>query len=291
MRIPVHFSRGEETDIYPYCDEKVLAQKGLGLEMELEELPRQVWRAGVQCGEESYELVFTCTSPIYQKLFVEAGELRADYCLAVEDASGNVRWSQMLVNYPVAFEEACWLEDFSGDGVADLAFCTEMVVGTDYFGSSLKTFIWNGERGGYEHKELPESGWGFCPSWHREEAVIVQPSGPRRAPEYWEMYAFLDEQWRCVRRLEPEYEADEVGFYWPVGYREIIYQDGEVQEESDLQEKGDLQEEMGSIWLDDESTVELHTFGDEWTSVPMTIGGRTIKKEVMVDGCSPMGGL
>lgn len=36
----------------------------------------------------------------------------------------------------------------------------------------------------------------------------------------------------------------------------------------------------GSIWFDDEYTVNLHIFGREWTRASETIGGTTIDKEV-----------
>lgn len=110
--------------------------------------------------------------------------------------------------------------------------------------------------------------------------MIIQPAGLRNAPECWEMYAFADGQWQRIRRLEPEYEIDEVGFHRPVGYREIFYQDGEVQEERAL-------EEMGSIWLDNEHTMDLHTFGREWTGISAAIGGETIEKEVRRAGRTP----
>lgn len=283
-RIPICFSAREESiDIYPHCEKKVLVQREEGLALELEELPRLVWRENVRSGEESYELVFERVSPSYQKLFVEADDWFADYCLTVKDGAGQVIASQMLVNYAIPFEEAYWLEDFSGDGMADLAFCTEKVVGTSYFSSNLDIFIWNGENRCYEHKELPEASWDdwpFCPSWNREESVIIEPSGLRNAPDFWDMYTFADGQWQRIRRLEPEYEIDEVGFHRIVGYREIFYQDGQVQEERYLEEN-DLQ---GSIWFDDEYTVKLHTFGREWTSVSETIGGMTIDKEVRERG-------
>lgn len=280
-RIPICFSAREETiDIYPYCEKKVLVQREEGLVLELEELPRLVWRENVRSGEESYELVFERVSPGYRKLFVEACQWRADYRLTVKDGAGQVIASQMIVNYPIPFEEAYWLEDFSGDGMADLAFCTEKTIGTGYIGSTLGTFIWNEENRCYEHKQLPgiswDDAWPRSPSWNREESVIIEPAGFRSELEYWDMYAFADGQWQRIRRLEPEYEIDEVGFHRTVGYREIFYQDGQVQEERYLEEN-DLE---GSIWFDDEHMVDLDTFGREWTSVSETIGGRTIDKEV-----------
>ncbi|MDE6675390.1 MAG: hypothetical protein K2K19_11380, partial [Acetatifactor sp.] len=177
-RIPICFSAREESiDIYPYCEKKVLVQREEGLALELEELPRLVWRDNVSSGEESYELVFERVSPGYRKLFVEAGQRRADYRLTVKDEAGQVIASQMIVNYPIPFEEAYWLEDFSGDGMADLAFCTDKTIGTGYIGSTLETFIWNEENRCYEHKQLPgiswDDAWPRSPSWNREESVII----------------------------------------------------------------------------------------------------------------------
>lgn len=197
---------------------------------------------------------------------------------------GQVIASQMIVNYPIPFEEAYWLEDFSGDGMEDLAFCTEKTIGTGYIGSTLETFIWNEENRCYEHKELPEVSWDDAwprsPSWNREESVIIEPAGFRNKLEYWDMYAFVDGQWQRIRRLEPEYEVDEVGFSRTVGYREIFYQNGQAQEDRYLEEN-DLE---GSIWFNDEDTVDLDTFGREWTRVSETIGGTTIDKEVRETG-------
>lgn len=284
-RIPICFSaREESTDIYPYCEKKVLVQREEGLALELEELPRRVWRENVRSGEDSYEFVFERVSPGYRKLFVEAGQWRADYRLTVKDGAGQVIASQMIVNYPIPFEEAYWLEDFSGDGMADLAFCAEKTIGTGYIGSTLETFIWNEENRCYEHKELPEVSWDDAwprsPSWNREESVIIEPAGFRNKLEYWDMYAFVDGQWQRIRRLEPEYEVDEVGFSRTVGYREIFYQNGQAQEDRYLEEN-DLE---GSIWFNDEDTVDLDTFGREWTRVSETIGGTTIDKEVRETG-------
>ncbi|MDE5950365.1 MAG: hypothetical protein K2H12_02145, partial [Acetatifactor sp.] len=163
--------------------------------------------------------------------------------------------------------------------------CTDKTIGTGYIGSTLETFIWNEENRCYEHKQLPgiswDDAWPHSPSWNREESVIIEPAGFRNKLEYWDMYAFVDGQWQRIRRLEPEeYEVDELGFSWIVGYREIFYQDGQVQEEKDLEES-DLE---GSIWFDDEHMVDLDTFGREWTSVSETIGGMTIDKEVRETG-------
>lgn len=284
-RIPICFSaREESTDIYPHCEKKVLVQREEGLALELEELPRLVWRDNVKSGEESYELVFERVSPGYRKLFVEACQWLADYRLTVRDEAGQVIASQMIVNYPIPFEEAYWLEDFSGDGMADMAFCTEKTIGTGYIGSTLETFIWNEENRCYEHKQLPgiswDDAWPRSPSWNRAESVIIEPAGFRNKLEYWDMYAFVDGQWQRIRRLVPEYEIDEVGFSRAVGYREIFYQDGQAQEERYLEEN-DLE---GSIWFDDEHMVDLDTFGSEWTSVSETIGGMTIDKEVRKAG-------
>ena len=110
--------------------------------------------------------------------------------------------------------------------------------------------------------------------------MIIEPAGFRNKLEYWDMYALVDGQWQRIRRLVPEYEIDEVGFPWIVGYREIFFQDGQVQEERYLEES-DLE---GSIWFDDEHMVDLDTFGSEWTSVSETIGGMTIDKEVRETG-------
>lgn len=89
-RIPICFSaREESTDIYPYCEKKVLVQREEGLALELEELPRRVWRENVRSGEDSYELVFERVSPGYRKLFVEACQWRADYRLTVRDGAGH----------------------------------------------------------------------------------------------------------------------------------------------------------------------------------------------------------
>ncbi len=274
IRIPVYFSsKGTATDVYPYCEEKVLVQKGKELALELEEMPQLVWREHMEAGDGIYELAFERTSPMYRKLFWESGALRADYCLTVRDEAGNIIASQTIVNYPVSYEEAYWLEDFSGDGIADIAFCTDMSIGTDYWGTALKTFIWNGEEKCYEYRELPECGMNFCPVWNREEAVMIRPAGPVSDPDCWEMYSIVDGQWQRVSRLEPVEEPEENGRSEQAGYREILYRDGEILEERNMEEKG-------YIWLKSDYTVNLYPFGEEWTNVPVTIGGKTLDKVV-----------
>lgn len=274
IRIPVCFSsRGGAADVYPYCGEKVLVQKGEELALELEELPRLVWGEHMESGDGIYELAFERTSPMYRKLFWESGAPRADYCLTVRDGTGNIIASQMIVNYPVSYEEAYWLEDFSEDGIADIAFCTDMSIGTDYWGTALKTFIWNGKERCYEYRELPECGMNFCPVWNREEAVMIRPAGPVSDPDCWEMYSIVDGQWQRVRRLEPVEEPDENGQTKRAGYREILYLDGEILEERHMEEKE-------SIWIKSDYTIELFTLGEEWTKVPVIIGGKTLDKVV-----------
>lgn len=278
IRIPVYFSsRGTVTDVYPYCEEKVLVQKGEELALELEELPQLVWREHMEAGDGIYELAFERTSPMYRRLFWESGALRADYCLTVRDEAGDIIASQTIVNYPVSYEEAYWLEDFSGDGIADIAFCTDMSIGTDYWGTALKTFVWNGKEKCYEYRELPECGMNFCPVWNREEAVMIRPAGPVSDPDCWEVYSIVDGQWQRVRRLEPVEEPDENGQTKRAGYREILYRDEEILEERYMEEKG-------GIWLKSDYTVNLYPFGKEWTNVPVTIGGRTLDKVVRRGG-------
>ena len=278
IRIPLHFStRDMATDIYPYCEEKVLVQKEEGLALELEELPLLVWKEGLKGRDETYELTFERISPIYRKLYIEDGRLFADYCLTVKDETGNIISSQIIANYQVPYEEAYWLEDFSGDGIADIAFCTNMSIGTVYWDTSLKTLIWNEENKCYEYRELPECSMCFNPAWHREESVMIRPAGPASHPECWEMYSIVEEQWQRVRRLEPVYEPEEDGSYRTVGYREIFYQNGEILKERSI-------EERGSIWLKNEYTIDMYTLGKEWTEVSVSIGERTIDKVVRQAG-------
>ena len=174
------------------------------LEDTLPALPQEVWHEEVFMGDQTCEITFERFRPIYRRLFYEdTSGYRADYRFIIRDEGGSTICEQMFMDFPVEFEETYWITDFSGDGYADIAFCTGLNYrGTACCDTHFRTLIWNREQSCYEKKYLPEAETygheitGF-PLWNEGTHVLVVRVGTNKWEDVIrEMYSFENGAWQ-----------------------------------------------------------------------------------------------
>lgn len=126
--VPIYFYERDAEGVLDF-DQFVHGEKSVfGAQEGLEASPAdgawRIWEETFSVGEAEYTVLFERISPVYNPGY-EFGEMQADYCLSVRDGEGYTLSWQMIVHYPVVYEEVHWLMDFSGDGFSDVAFCTD----------------------------------------------------------------------------------------------------------------------------------------------------------------------
>ncbi len=259
---------------------------------ELEEsFPVLVWSESVSCGESSYQMRFDRISPLYDTApdTADAPSYHADYRLSLLDADGAVVSEQIVADFPVYMEEVYWIQDFSRDGFADIAFCT-----TYKRSNMMNTFyIWNMERSRYEASSLPledDASMEVGPLWNEELSCVITFHGWDwdTAQPVLEMYSFVDGGWQIVRRLEAigiegQYHGDYILDY-SGERRELLYENGEVIGETIVESNYDV----GTIWYQSDSVWSCYYEGnlclypDEryWERSETSVGGVFVKKYV-----------
>ena len=262
-----------------------------GLETDAGDNPWKVWEKTFSVGEEEYTILFERISPIYNPGY-ESGEVQADYCLSVRDGEEHILSRQMIAHYPVAYEEAYWLIDFSGDGFLDVAFCTDVYMGgKNGSWSSLRMLIWNEDTGCYEESEIGRAD--NMPVWNRDTASLVV-CADMRGNIYCakDMYAWLDGKWQKTGRLERVYSETEFlnipgeeKYPYSDGYRELVYSGGEVTEEhrieEDFYEEDAFWFEEGCVWSANyKGGIRLYPKWPEWEKVETPTGGIVISKYI-----------
>lgn len=284
---------GESGSKRNWFDRREVYSGEAALEDTLPALPQEVWHEEVFMGDQTCEITFARFSPVYRRLFYEdTSGYRADYRFTIRDEGGSTICEQMFMDFPVEFEETYWITDFSGDGYADIAFCTGLNYrGTAWCDTYFRTLIWNREQSCYEKKYLPEAETygdditGF-PLWNESTHVLVVRVGTDKWEDViQEMYSFENGAWQRMRRLERAYSETE--FYeWPgkeelypepIGYWELYYENGEETE------KNFMESEFynDSVWSkDNEENLKLYPDSWEWEKVPEIIGGIELDKEV-----------
>lgn len=298
--IPVYFyerDNGKVMDFDPYVHkEKSIFGAQEGLEAGSDALPHEVWEETFCMGEKEYTVLFERITPIYNPGY-ESGEVQADYCLSVRDGGENVLSRQMIVHYPVAYEDTHWLIDFSGDGFSDIAFCTDLFRGGKYGSWSVsKLLIWNADAGCYEEERINGARNFNLPMWNMDTASLVTCADTRSDSEiYWskEMYAWMDGEWQRTRRFERVYSESEFldmpgeGEKYPYadGYRELVYSEGEWVEENriekDFYENDAFWFEESCIWSDNyKNGIKLYPDWPEWEQVKTEVGGIILHKYV-----------
>lgn len=293
--VPVYFYERDEDkalDFAPYAsDRKAVFGSQEGLEAGADSHAWEVWEETFSVGEDEYTVLFERVSPIYDPGY-ECGGVLADYCLSVQDGEGHTLCRQMIVHYPVAYEEAYWLIDFSGDGFPDVAFCTDVYRGgKNGSWSSLRMLIWDADTGRYVEREVGSAD--DLPVWNVDMASLVVCSDTRdRIYCAKDMFAWLDGKWQKTRRLERVYSETEFYDMPGVGeipcfdgYRELIYSDGEVIQENriaeDFYENNAFWFEEECIWSDNyKGSVKLYPDWPEWEVVETETGGMTIDKYI-----------
>ncbi|MCM1213336.1 MAG: hypothetical protein NC548_02300 [Lachnospiraceae bacterium] len=99
------------------------------------------------------------------------------------------------------------------------------------------------------------------------------------------MYAYSDDEWKMVRKLEPVYQESKAGASEEsacIGYQETFYENGEMADGRLLEVKDD-----SAVWFDEKSVwckdnavnVQLYP-GEEWQEITIYINQMEWKKYV-----------
>lgn len=270
-------------------------------EREAQEASALVWSESVMCGESACQMTFERISPLYAEESETSAELfyLADYRLSLRDADGALLTEQVVAGFPVRFEEVYWIQDFSGDGAADLAFCTTYESRPDERQSHITDtfFIWNTEQSRYETSELPlEAPSSYTmvgvPLWNEDLSCVIAFNGKDfdTAQPVLEMYSFSGGEWRIVRRLESigiegEYYADHLTYSGE--RRELLYENGELAGETTVESNYGA----GTIWCRADSVWSRYYQGnlclypDEryWRMITTSMDGLWVEKYVRRD--------
>ena len=258
---------------------------------ELEEgFPVLVWSETVICGENSCQITFERIGPLYDTSpeTADTPSYHADYRLSLSDANGALLSELVIDEFPVRLEEVYWIRDFSGDGFADVAFCTV------YRNSHMMNvfYIWNAENSRYEAASLPlpdDAEMEMGPLWNEELSCVITFHGwdGDTAMPVLEMYSFLDGEWQRVRRLEAIASDERRNMDW-LEYsgkrRELSYENGEVIGEKIVESNYDA----GTIWYRPDSVWSCYYEGNVclypdkryWEGIETSVDGFLVKKYV-----------
>lgn len=206
VHIPVQFPIQTNT-VYEVdtMEEKILTEVRGNTSNGVEILPKLIWNESAVCGDRTYEITFERTSHAYRRLISEADGLFADYRITVKDEEENLVTEQILINYPIEYEEVYWLTDFSGDGFPDIAFCTEYDPQEKNL-TTLHFMIWNKKSRTYELKLLPLPGLRIVmPLWNENNSSIIYFF---TAFEEWKICSYHNGEW-TERSLKEDEEGED----------------------------------------------------------------------------------
>jgi len=290
--IPIFFTdkiKGRFIDIKPFenHNQRRILSAQAGLQTDDPVFPQTIWQESFEFEDQTYEIIFGRVSPIFT-FSSEVGGYYADYCLKVIDGEGNVISEQMIINFPVKYEEVYWNIDFSGDGFMDIAFWTDMYNVSRFGWTELATLIWNAEKNLYEKKEFPidqdvVEKWWNMQLWNQELSSIISFVGrTEKGDAIMERYLFKEEHWNCVARLEPFYEENSNGELIYKGYQEISFPiDGNLVDKNMIQESSAVWLNKESIWSRyNMNNAQLYPCAPEWEEISMNIGEISAKKYV-----------
>ena len=286
IRIPVQFPSQMNMGYEVYKkEEKILIEAQKNIETDIAAFPKLIWKENAVWEGRTYEITFERTSPAYQSLILESGGLFADYCLIVKDEEDNIVSEQIIINYPIKYEEVYWFTDFSGDGFPDIAFCTDYQTPKNGY-VHLEFMIWNAEEKTYEEKPLPVRSIDM-PVWNETQSSVILFNNEN---EYITlgMYSFRDGDWELVGELVPsETDVDEYGLILTYGWKEIFYENGEAVEENSIIKE----EKTYTPWFDEESVWSRYNKENStlypghpaigWEEIEVMIGENTIHKYVL----------
>ncbi|MCM1251366.1 MAG: hypothetical protein NC321_00965 [Clostridium sp.] len=285
VHIPVQFPMQTNTvyEITP-MDTKLLTELKGDIKACVEELPRLIWEENAVWEGRTYAITFEQTSPVYLNPHSEVWGRYADYCLMVKDEEDNIISEQIMVNYPICYEEVYWFTDFSGDGFPDIAFCTEYIPSKET-SVHLEFMIWNAETEEYEAKPLPVRSIGET-AWNKTVSSVIL-FYKRNERTHMGMYSFREGDWKLAGELIPVYDEENVNEdrdLFCIGWKEIFYENGEA-----VEENGIIKEEKTyyTPWFDDESiwgrdnkeNEKLYP-SDGWDIIEVMIGEDTTNKYV-----------
>ena len=281
IRIPVQFPSQMNMGYEVYKKEKkILIEAQKNIETDIAAFPKLIWKESAVWEGRGYEITFERTSPAYKSLIIESGGLFADYCLTVKDEEDNIVSEQIIINYPIHYEEVYWFTDFSGDGFPDIAFCTDYQTPKTSW-ADLEFMIWNAETEAYESKPLPVD-WITRPVWNETKSSVILLNN-RNEYITLEMYSFLDGDWELVGELIPsETDVDEYGLILTYGWKEIFYENGEAVEENSINSIDTaIWYDEESIWCRDNKENEKLYPSGEWEEIEVMIGESTTHKYVL----------
>lgn len=252
--------------------------------------PQTIWTEYFEYKGQIYEVAFERVSLIY--LFpMETEGYYADYCLKVKDEQGNVISEQMIINFPVKYEEVYWNIDFSGNGFKDIAFCTDMYAVSKYGWTELTTFVWNYEKNLYEKKEFPIYGeikerWWNMQLWNQELSSVISFVGrTERGDAVMERYMLSNGAWICVGRLEPFYDENNTDELQYIGYQELNFSmEGKLVDRNVLTESEAVWLNEDSIWSRyNTDNTQLYPCDPVWKEIQISIGKINVRKFVRVN--------
>lgn len=191
--IPVCFPT-QDNPVYEVAliQRKILTEAQGNISKAADELPKLIWSEKVSCESGTYEITFERTSFAYKGLY-EKKKLFADYCLTFKDGDDNILAEQVMINYPIEYEEVYWIRDFSGDGFPDIAFCTG---NSESGGTDLEFMIWNAEMKAYEVARLPVR-LAKMPIWNETQSCVILFDVWQQV-ETMGMYSFQNGGWELV---------------------------------------------------------------------------------------------
>lgn len=284
VHIPMRFPSQMDYIVSKSDYGKIIVGAQEDIEESVSKLPELVWDEKITWGGKEYNIMFERVSLVYSMEPKRKDGLCADYCLTVESGKDNIIFQQMIINYPVIYEMAYWLTDFSGDGFPDIAFCISHYVERSNWTEEV-FMIWNMENAAYEPKPLPKT-WISRPMWNDRYSSVICVN--EEEPRSLNMFTFYNGDWELTGQLLPVYEEDENGYLVNRFYKEIFYNNGKVIEENII-----IPTTTGSdIWYDilfdkeifwssyNEDNMVLYPNIQGWEELEVTMDGINMEKYV-----------
>ena len=211
MMLPICLANGKNVEKVRLVKEKVVA----ALPIADYTLPEKVWDHIISMDGKNYEVVFERIGILYDG--IGEFDFLADYRLTVKEENGNIIQELIFVNYPVWYEEVCWIEDIGKDGGFDIIFCTDTPVRTK---TKMLFLIWNKKRQQYVRQELPEEYVDYA-MWHKELGMVLLPT---------KIYTVCNGRLEIYAEVIEEEQPEHC-------FRVIFYEDGKIVQENVSKEK------------------------------------------------------